>query len=211
LSCSLEFPYRHSYESRTTLTVPLTLLSDPSRWIDVIAAIDTSSTFNIFERKYGEALELDVESGLHNRIATATGYFYCYGHELTLSIFDLEWQAVVYFAESDAFLKSVVGRVGFLDRSRVGIIDYEQLLYLGLYDERVNTRIRKRFWNWSHRDPRSDSRGPGRSVGQERLEDGRLVRNPAERLYGAMTSFAERNSNVPAFILLLRTSHSRLY
>jgi hypothetical protein len=110
-------------------------LSDPAHWIDVIAAIDTASTFNIFERKNGEALELDIESGVRERVSTATGHFYCYGHELTLSVFDLEWQTVVYFAESDAFFKNVVGRVGFLDRLKVGIVDYEQLLYLGLYDE----------------------------------------------------------------------------
>lgn len=135
MSYSLEFPHRHSYESRTVLAVPITLLSDPAHWIDVIAAIDTGSTFNIFERKYGEALDLDIESGVREQVSTATGYFYCYGHELTLSVFDLEWQTVVYFAESDAFFKNVVGRVGFLDRLKVGIVDYEQLLYLGLYDE----------------------------------------------------------------------------
>jgi hypothetical protein len=54
---------------------------------------------------------------------------------LTLWVFDLEWQAVVYFAEPEAFDINVVGRVGFLDRLQVGIVDYEQLLYLGLYDQ----------------------------------------------------------------------------
>jgi hypothetical protein len=67
-------------------------------------------------------------------MATATGYFYCYGHEVTMSVFDLEWQATVYFAEPEAFSLNVVGRVGFLDRLRVGIVDYEQLVYLGLYE-----------------------------------------------------------------------------
>jgi hypothetical protein len=28
-----------------------------------------------------------------------------------------------------------VGRVGFLDRLRIALVDYEQLLYLGAYDE----------------------------------------------------------------------------
>ncbi len=54
---------------------------------------------------------------------------------MTVSVFDLEWQAVVYFADSEVFSKNVVGRIGFLDRMKVGIVDYEQLLYLGLYDE----------------------------------------------------------------------------
>ncbi|MEK6407537.1 MAG: hypothetical protein AABN34_11285 [Acidobacteriota bacterium] len=135
MNYSLEFPYRSAYKSHTYITLPIVLLSDPSRSVDVIASVDTGSTFSIFERSYGEALELNVESGSRERIATATGYFYCYGHELTLSVFDLEWQAVVYFADSEVFWKNVVGRVGFLDRLKVGIVDYEQLLYLGLYDD----------------------------------------------------------------------------
>jgi hypothetical protein len=51
---------------------------------------------------------------------------------LTLSLFDLEWQAVVYFADDDAFSLNVLGRVGFLDRLKIGMIDYEELLYLDL-------------------------------------------------------------------------------
>jgi hypothetical protein len=54
---------------------------------------------------------------------------------LTLWSFELEWQAVVYFAEPEEFDINVLGRVGFLDRLKVGIVDYEQLLYVGLYDE----------------------------------------------------------------------------
>ena len=50
-------------------------------------------------------------------------------------MFDLEWQAVVYFAEPETFNINVVGRVGFLDRLQVGIVDYERLLYLCLYDQ----------------------------------------------------------------------------
>ncbi len=42
---------------------------------------------------------------------------------------------MVYFAEHDGFRTSVVGRVGFLDRLKIGIVDYEQMFYLGIYDE----------------------------------------------------------------------------
>ena len=87
-----------------------------------------------FDRKYADWLGLEVASGILTRIVTATGYFYCYGHEVTVSVFGLEWQAVVYFAEPEAFFLNVVGRVGFLDRLRVGIVDYEQLVYLDLYE-----------------------------------------------------------------------------
>jgi len=58
-----------------------------------------------------------------------------YGHEVTIAVGLLEWQAVVYFATNEDFDINVVGRQGFLDRLRVGLVDYEQLLYLGAYEE----------------------------------------------------------------------------
>ena len=56
------------------------------------------------------------------RIGTATGAFTAYGHEITLTVMELEWRATVYFAEPEDFPVSVVGRVGFLDRLKVGLV-----------------------------------------------------------------------------------------
>ena len=80
-------------------------------------------------------MKLDLEAGTPERIRTATGTFLAYGHEITLSIEGLEWQATVYFAEDEYFPVNVVGRVGFLDRLRIGLVDYEQTLYLSAYDD----------------------------------------------------------------------------
>jgi hypothetical protein len=74
-----------------------------------------------------------VEDGAAQRIRTATGSFLAYGHEVTLTTGGLEWQAAVYFAAEESFPVNVVGRVGFLDRLRVGVVDYEQLLYLSAH------------------------------------------------------------------------------
>lgn len=131
---ALDFSRRHSYASQLAITIPITLISGIDTQVDFSAKLDTGSTFCIFERKYADWLELDLTSGIEQSMSTATGSFYCYGHELTLLVFDLEWQAVVYFAESEAFSLNVVGRVGFLDRLQVGLVDYEQLIYLGMYD-----------------------------------------------------------------------------
>ena len=131
---SLDFSRRHSYASQLAITIPVTLISGIDTQVDFSAKLDTGSTYCIFQGKYADWLGLDLTSGAATKIATATGSFYCYGHELTLSVFDLEWHAVMYFAESEAFSLNVVGRVGFLDRLRVGLIDYEQLIYLGMYD-----------------------------------------------------------------------------
>ena len=100
----------------------------------MIASVDTGSTFCVFHREYAGLLHLDLMAGAEERISTATGSFYCYGHDVTVSVFELEWQAIVYFAEPESFPANVVGRVGFLDRLQLGITDYEQAVYLGLYD-----------------------------------------------------------------------------
>ena len=131
----LEFDRRHSYTQHSGITLPVILSSGADNRVSLRAKLDTGSTYCIFEKGYADWLELDLTSGTGTRIATATGSFYTYGHEVTVSVLDLEWQAVVYFAEAEEFAINVVGRIGFLDRLEVGIIDYEELLYIGLYDK----------------------------------------------------------------------------
>jgi hypothetical protein len=133
-SYNLDFSHRHSYAPHLAITIPVVLISDVDNRIGVSAKLDTGSAYCIFEKRYADWLELDLTSGVPAKIATATGSFYCYGHELTLSVLDLEWQAVIYFAEMEAFSLNVVGRTGFLDRLQIRIVDYEQLLYLGLHN-----------------------------------------------------------------------------
>ncbi len=93
--------------------------------------LDTGSSFCIFQRHYGEMLGLEIEQGEPEIIRTATGKFIAYGHEITLTVANLEWNATVYFAKDESFPVSVVGRLGFLDRLKIGLIDYQQLLYIG--------------------------------------------------------------------------------
>ena len=134
LPYQLGFSHRHIYGGLQSISVPVTLISDRYISTDVLASVDTGSTFCVFHREYAELLQLDLTSGTKEKMSTATGYFYCYGHEVTVSVFEMEWQAIVYFAEPEAFPANVVGRVGFLDRLQLGITDYEQAVYLGLHD-----------------------------------------------------------------------------
>lgn len=97
--------------------------------------LDTGSTFCIFQRHYGELLGLDIESGDPEIVRTATGKFIAYAHEITLTVEDLEWNATVYFAKDKDFPVSVVGRVGFLDRLKIGLVDYAKTLYLSSLNE----------------------------------------------------------------------------
>ncbi len=131
----LGFTDRIDYSSYGDLIFPLALSSDPTNQVIVRAKLDTGSTFCVFQRRYAELLGLDVEGGAAQRMRTATGSFTAYGHEITMTVGGLEWQAVVYFAADENFPVNVVGRGGFLDRLRVGVVDYEQLLYLAAHDE----------------------------------------------------------------------------
>jgi Aspartyl protease len=131
----LSFAARVDYSGYGDLIFPLALSSDINNRVVVRAKLDTGSTFCIFQRHYADLLGLDVEGGTPQQIRTVTGSFNAYGHEVTLTVDELEWQAVVYFAAAESFPVNVVGRVGFLDRLRVGVVDYEQLLYLAAYDE----------------------------------------------------------------------------
>jgi hypothetical protein len=132
----LDFSHHHSYAYQSAITLPVTLISDVDAYVDLLAKFDTGSTFCIFEKKYADWLGVNLLSGSPAKVATATGSFQTYGHELTLSLFDLEWQAVVYFAEEESFHLNVLGRIGFLDRLRIGLIDYEEMIYLGFYDQK---------------------------------------------------------------------------
>lgn len=66
-------------------------------------------------------------------IGTATGSFRAFGHELTLTVMEIETVSTVYFAESDEFDRNVLGRIGWLDRLKLGLIEPEGKLYLSLY------------------------------------------------------------------------------
>jgi hypothetical protein len=44
-----------------------------------------------------------------------------------------------FFADSEVE-KNVLGRRGWLDRVRIGIVDHDQLLYLANYDDMISER-----------------------------------------------------------------------
>lgn len=129
---ALDFNQRVDYSLYDEITLPIRLFS-ASGFVGVSAKLDTGSKFCVFQPRQARLLGLNLESGIPERIRTAAGSFPAYGHEIRLAIGDLEWGATVYFAEPDNFPINVVGRVGFLDHVQVGLVDYEQLLYLNPY------------------------------------------------------------------------------
>ncbi len=116
------------------ITVPTTLRSGNS-YVRVESKLDTGSTYCVFERLQGELLGLDIESGLQQWIGTATGSFLTYGHEVTLSVRGFDFDVVAYFAKDESFNRNVLGRHGWLNRVRMGLIDYQGKLYLSHADD----------------------------------------------------------------------------
>ena len=101
--------------------------------IDFEAKIDTGATECVFERKHAERLGIDVESGEFIRFNTAAGNFDAYAHEVVLSVLEIETFSRVCFAKEESFTRNVLGRQGWLDRVKLGLIDYEGKLLLSVY------------------------------------------------------------------------------
>ena len=114
------------------ITINTTLkLSDKS--VSFSAKIDTGSSFCIFERKHGEELGFEIETGLFQRVGTATDTFVVYGFIVVLQTEDFEFDSLVYFAEDANFRRNVLGRHGWLELVKIGLVDYEGKLYLSRY------------------------------------------------------------------------------
>lgn len=135
MAYQLEFEKLLSYdvdEPGITLTASLKL-KDQS--LDVPVKVDTGASCCIFERRFGEQLGFDIESGMRQSFGTATGTFVAYGHEVTLSIAEFEFDTIVFFPSDAEITRNVLGRFGWLDRVVLGLVDYEGKLYIRRYDK----------------------------------------------------------------------------
>jgi len=112
------------------------VLSTGRESLALAACVDTGASFCIFRREHGEALGLSIERGHRQRVRTPTGVFETFGHSVSLSVLDLDWECVVYFAAELHLARAVLGRSGFLDRVRLALIDYDRSLYLSAYNGR---------------------------------------------------------------------------
>src|SRR5207253_10148019 len=131
----LEFDNPHNYGTdKESLEISVTLRLG-ERTVSFPAQLDTGATFCVFERSYAETLGLSVESGMPLRFSTAMGSFDAYGHIVTLETLGCSFDVTVYFAAHESFTRNVLGRRGWLDQVRLGLVDYESKLYLSRYNE----------------------------------------------------------------------------
>jgi len=134
MNYSLSFEKSERYDiDKIGITLPVTL-----RIGDAVASfeakLDTGSTFCIFERFHGETIGIDIEKGFRQSIGTAVGGFVAFGHQVTLSVCGYDFDSTVFFAEEESIRRNVLGRHGWLNKIRLGLIDYDGLLYVSRYD-----------------------------------------------------------------------------
>lgn len=130
---TIEFDKTHFYSLFDVgITVSVNLFY-ADKEVEFDAKIDTGSTFCVFQRLHGELLGLEIENGIPADIGTVMGDFRAFGHELTLAVLGIETVSTVYFAESDYFDRNVLGRIGWLDRVKLGLIEQEGKLFLSKY------------------------------------------------------------------------------
>lgn len=131
----IDFSEVYAYDTlETGINVPIKLAYGGDE-VDFPAKLDTGSSHCIFQYKHGARLGLTVENGSPLSFSTATGPFRAFGHELTVSVMGVETYSMVYFAADEYFSRNVLGRQGWLDRVKLGLIDYEGKLFLSAYEE----------------------------------------------------------------------------
>jgi len=130
----LEFAAVHSYATEQDgIFVPVVLKSGENR-VRLSAGVDTGATFCIFRSELAEALGLALSSGNPKRFRTANSSFEAFGHDVELSVLGVTTYSTVYFFADAAIDKNVLGRVGWLDRVRLGLVEHASQIYLARYD-----------------------------------------------------------------------------
>jgi len=129
----MTFASVHDYGTEAIIIPVILRLGNAAARTD--AYLDTGATFCVFKRSLAEPLGLEVETGEPIRLSTVIGGFDAYGHTVTLETLGYSFDVTVYFAAHESFSRNVLGRRGWLDQLRVGLIDYESKLYLSRYSE----------------------------------------------------------------------------
>ena len=116
--------------------IPLrVVLTYADQKLEITAKVDPGAAVCLFS--YEDALDLGipVEEGVPITLGGLTGSLTAYGHEVTLQTGDLIFQSVVYFAKYPGLPRNLLGRQGWLRNLKLGLVDYDQMLYLSAYED----------------------------------------------------------------------------
>lgn len=88
-----------------------------------------------FRGELAERLGLDLTAGEPKRFRTANSTLETFGHEVEITAMGVTTYSMVYFFADPTVIKNVLGRVGWLDRVRLGLVDHDSKIYLAAYDQ----------------------------------------------------------------------------
>jgi predicted aspartyl protease len=130
----LEFSHRRSYAPGAEgISLPV-VLSNAGESVHVLASVDTGASNCLFEREHAELLNLEIEAGYPKTFWTATGPVETFGHTVELNVLGLKVESMVYFFADEHIGRNLLGRTGWLDRVRFGLVEHDLELYLAVYD-----------------------------------------------------------------------------
>lgn len=131
----LEFTFIYGYSSEDESVVVPVILRVGEKQVRLAASIDTGASFCVFGAEIAEALGFAPDRGDRMRFRTANSVFEAVGHEVEINVLGVVANAMVYFFIDPAIDKNVLGRVGWLDRVRLGLVHHDSKLYLAPYDQ----------------------------------------------------------------------------
>ena len=135
MTFSIEFQKKEIYDSLETGITIDAILRYGNRERICPAKVDTGSEVCLFARILADSLEIDVESGYREKFSTLGGGIFAYAHQVELETLGLRFQSNVYFAESYALTRNLLGRRGWLQLVTLGLNDYKNELYLSPNEE----------------------------------------------------------------------------
>ena len=123
----------HYPDDPSGITIPVWLTYGEED-VRVSAKIDTGSEVCLFSYEIGLKLAVPIETGLPAVLNSLGGPIEAFGHELLIQAGDLCLKSLVYFAKYRGLPRNILGRQGWLRNLRLAIVDYDNVLYLGVYD-----------------------------------------------------------------------------
>jgi len=130
LTFAEELPYEDD-EDGIPISVVLTY---GDKTIRTDAKVDPGAAVCLFSYEDGFDLNVPIEQGIPITLGGLTGTLEAFGHEVTLQTGHLVFQSIVYFSKYPNLPRNLLGRRGWLRNPRMGLIDYDNLLYLSAYD-----------------------------------------------------------------------------
>jgi hypothetical protein len=129
-------PFEESFhypDHKDGIVIPVALKSGDLVHVSS-AVVDCGGGVCLFSREIGELLGLNIEQGEYKRLRTLTGSLDSFGHEVSIKAFNIVVDSVVYFACDNGLPRNILGRQGWLRKLRFGLVEYDNLIYLGRYD-----------------------------------------------------------------------------